>query len=90
MNPNKTIIKKLNNAEGKRLLEKTKLEYSKEIINKLKENPSDLLELLEILELPEELFYKYISGDEKGNIVIYDQALASLVKIRKINDINKK
>ena len=46
MNPNNTIIKKLNNAEGKRLLEKTKLEYSKEIINKLKENPHDLFMLL--------------------------------------------
>ena len=70
-----SIRKQLKNAEGKRLLEKTLLEYSKYIIQHLEEDPTLLIELLEKLEITEEEFYEYISGDKKGNIALYDQAL---------------
>ena len=75
MNDNNLIRKQLKNAEGKRLLEKTLLEYSKDIIQALEENPALLSEILYKLEITEEEFYDYISGDKKGNISLYDQAL---------------
>ena len=75
MNQNQKILRALKNAEGKRLLEKNRLEYSKEIINILKDDPQILSELLEQLELTEQDFYKYISGDKNGNITLYDETL---------------
>jgi len=86
----KKILKNLKNAEGKRLLEKTKLEYSKEIIKELQKNPQIFQDLIEYLEITEEEFYAYISGDLKGNISIYDAALNQGIKLNKqkikIND----
>lgn len=80
MNNNYLIKKQLKNAEGKRLLEKIILEYSKDIIKGLEDQPNKLPELLENLEISEEAFFGYISGDKKGNITLYDQALCLIKK----------
>lgn len=82
------IIKKLKNAEGKRMLTKIILEYSKEIIIILEKKPEILTQVLDELEIPEEDFLAYLSGDKKGNITLYDQTLC-LVK-NKINNFNNK
>ncbi len=80
---NKLIERQLKNAEGKRLLEKTRLEYSNEIISLLKKNPVDLYPLLDTLELTIDDFMKYLSGELKGNIVLYDQTLSYLNRTNK-------
>lgn len=98
MNNEIDIIKKLKNAEGKRLLEKNALEYSKEIITELSKEPEFLIQILNELELTEEDFFAYLSGEKKGNITLYDQTLC-LVKEKTLikdnnplyyNQINKK
>lgn len=70
----------LKNAKGKRLLKKVLLEYSYEIIEQLDKNPEVISQVLEDLEIPEEQFFKVISGDEEENITIYDQTLLILKK----------
>lgn len=80
MNKEIMIKKQLKNAEGKRLLAKTLLEYSQEIINELNKKPEKLPELLEKLEIPEVEFFSYVSGDTKGNISFYDQTLCLIKK----------
>ena len=62
------IIKKLKNAEGKRMLTKIILEYSKEIITILEKNPEILIQVLDKLELTEDDFLAYLSGDNKESI----------------------
>lgn len=86
---NKEITKrKLKNAEGKRLLEKTKLEYSKIIINGIKKEPELLESLLKSLEVTENEFFNYLSGDTTANITFYDQTL-TLVKMKRKNNEEK-
>lgn len=80
----KTTLRNLKNANGKRLLEKTRLEYSKEIIAVIQTNPQILPELLEYLDLTEEEFYSYISGDTQGNIALYDTALTQGINLNKV------
>ena len=84
MNNNINIMKQLKNAKGKRLLEKNILEYSKEIITNLEREPKKLIEILDELEITEEDFFAYISGEKKANITLYDQTL-SLVKTKTKN-----
>lgn len=85
MNNRINVIKKLKNAEGKRLLEKNILEYSKEIIKNLENNPDILNEIIDELEITEEDFLAYLSGDKKANITLYDQTLCLVKsKIKKI------
>ena len=85
MKNNKLIIKQLNNAKGKRLLERTKLEYSKEIILQLGKNPNIVPELLNELEITQEDFFNYLSGKYNANITLYDQTLTTAKeKIKKI------
>lgn len=79
------IKRKLKNAEGKRLLEKTILEYSKEIISEIKKDYSLLSEITESLQIPEEELFRLLSGEEKGNIVYYDQVLSITKKKVKSN-----
>ena len=68
---NKYQIKKnLKNAEGKSLLMKTKLEYSKEIIKYIEQNPEELPQIIEILEIPEDDFFKSLSGEKDNNITL--------------------
>ena len=69
------IKRKLENAEGKRLLEKTILEYSKEIISEIKKDYSLLSEITESLQIPEEELFRLLSGEKNGNIIYYDQAI---------------
>lgn len=83
------IKRKLKNAEGKRLLEKTILEYSKEIISAIQKDYSLLSEITENLQITEEELFKILSGDKKSNITYYDQAL-SIVKRREKSRDNKK
>ena len=75
MDNNTNTIKQLKNAKGKRMLEKIILEYSKEIIDGLVNNPDILFQVLDNLEITEEDFFSYLSGEKKGNIAVYDQAL---------------
>ena len=62
-------ITKLNNIEGLRLLKLTKLDYSKNIINLLKDNPNCLPTLLEALEVTEEEFSDYLLDNKKIDVV---------------------
>ena len=75
---NNSVQKEILNAKGKRLLSKTKLNYSMAIINKLQQQPSMLTELLDDMELTKDEFFSYISGEENANISFYDQALESV------------
>lgn len=85
MNNKISIIKQLKNAKGKRLLQKNILEYSKEIITNLENNPEILNQVLDELEIPEEDFFAYISGEKKANITLYDQTLSIIkTKVKKI------
>ena len=87
MNNNINIIKQLKNAKGKRLLQKNMLEYSKEIITSLENNPKLLPQIIDELEITEEDFFAYISGEKNANITLYDQTL-TLVKT-KTKDIER-
>ena len=89
MNQNQKTLRDLKNAEGKRLLEKNRLEYSKEIINILKKDQKILSELLDRLELTEKDLYEYISGDKKGNITLYDETLNQVTHLTKERKNNK-
>ena len=71
------------------MLTKIILEYSKEIIIILEKKPEILTQVLDELEIPEEDFLAYLSGDKKGNITLYDQTL-SIVKLKSRNIQNKK
>ena len=85
---NTNLIKKnLKNVEGKRLHNKTLLEYAREISEKLEEHPEYLPELLEILGIVEEDLYDYLSIDKKANIIFYDKALSHLIKKKTNNNI---
>lgn len=88
MNEEARIKQMIKNAEGKRLLEKINLEYSKKIIDEIKLNPAIVKELLEELEITEEKFFAYISNEIPTNITFYDQTL-SLVRKKSIDE-NKK
>ena len=79
------IKRKLENAEGKRLIEKTILEYSKEIISAIQKDYSLLSEITESLQIPEEELFRLLSVEEKGNIVYYDQVLSITKKKVKSN-----
>ena len=83
------IQRKLKNAKGKRLLESTILEYSKEIISAIQKDYSLLDEITENLQITEEELFKILSGEKKVNIIYYDQAL-STVKKRKKTKNNKR
>lgn len=72
---NETQIK-LKNIAGKRLLEKTKLEYSQSIIAELSKYPEIINEVIDNLDLVEEDFYNYLSGTKSINITFYDEALS--------------
>ncbi len=83
---NKIKIKRnLKNADGKRLLEKTRLEYSREIIIRLQKNPLQLNDILKELEVTEEDFMNYLSGTKNANITFYNQAL-TLVKKKELTE----
>ena len=82
MNQELEIKKNLKNAEGKRLLEKTKLDYSENIIQELYNNPQMLDEILNDMEITEQEFFDNLSGDKNANITFYDQVLI-LTKQRK-------
>ena len=80
MNKEYETIRRLKNADGKRIYTKTILEYAREISEILKKNPEYLLQLLEVLEVTEDDLYLYISCEKTANITLYDQALSYLVK----------
>ena len=79
----------LQNAEGKRLLQKNYLEYSSEIIKVVSDNPEIFPELLESLNITKEQFYKYISGEETANITFYDRAYEESLKLTKAKTYTK-
>lgn len=69
------MLKKLKNIEGKRLMEKTRLDYSQNILNILTSNPQVVPVVAEQLELTEEQLFALLSGDKMGNITFYEEAL---------------
>ena len=79
----------LKNAEGKRLLQKTKFEYASEIINIIKNNPSIYNDLLKDVELTSNEFFNYLSGDVDGNIIIYDYLLDKSKKLVKKKNLKE-
>ena len=83
MTKNKQTLRLLKNIEGKRLLEKNKLEYSKQIINLLQNQPQILPELIEQLELTEKDLFELLSGDKKGNITLYNETLKEAYNLTK-------
>ena len=89
MNNQLTQNKILRNIEGKRLLEKTFLEYSIKIIKELEKNPQILPEILDELEITELEFLDYISGKSQANITLYDQTL-TLIKTKTKKNIHPK
>ena len=78
----------LRNIEGKCLLEKSLLEYSREIVKELKNDLSLLPILLEKLKVNEKEFYSLISLEKVGNITFYDESLQLLKK--EISDTRNK
>lgn len=85
---NKLIIKKdLKNVKGKRVVQKVIQEYSSYIIEIIMENPDFLQEITTALEITEEDFYKYLSGEMDANITFYDQALVLCKKKLKENNV---
>jgi len=75
MNKSNLLKKKLKNAQGKALLAKTKLEYSKLILENMMKDPEILEYLLSSLEITEEDFLSIISTEKKENITFYEQTL---------------
>lgn len=80
---------KLNSIAGKRLLEKTKLEYSQSIIAELSNYPEIINEVIDNLDLIEEDFYDYLSGDKSTNITFYDEALTVIKEKIKQKELKK-
>lgn len=69
------IQKELKNAEGKRILQKTKLEYAKKIIEDLQKEPSVTEIVTSRLDVSNQYFFESLSGSVNENIVYYDEAL---------------
>ena len=67
----------MDNEKGKRLLEKTKLQYTRDILNSIQENPNLLDVVLEELYLDKEEFFEKLK-DTHTNITFYDQAYLSI------------
>lgn len=87
----KNLRKQLKNARGRRLLEKTKLEYSRKIIESLEKDYSLFEEILNELEITEQEFLGYISGDIEANVTFFDQVLVIInKKIGNEDDTSKK
>lgn len=87
MNDRNQTRKTMKNIQGTIQLAKSRLEYAREIVISLEQNPELLPELLIALELTEEELYIQLSNPEKGNITTYDQALV-LLKRRTNNKMN--
>ena len=75
MNESNLLKKKLKNVQGKTLLAKTQLEYSKLILESIQKKPELLNYLLDSLEIAEEDFLSIISTEKKENITFYEQTL---------------
>lgn len=74
------VDKRIKNAMGKRQLQMVKLDYSKEILMRLKNNSLVFNQLLDDLEITEEEFFELVSGDISSDISVYDQTLILLKK----------
>lgn len=77
-NSDKFII---DNATGKRLIEKNRLNYSMEILKLLKSNPEIIDNVIKDLEIDKASFFKKLSGEEKGNISFYDDSYQTINKL---------
>lgn len=73
---NISLLQDLKNADGKRMLVKTALEYSKEISLKLQENPDLLEQILNELEMTLNDFLEYLTCYKIANITFYDEILS--------------
>lgn len=73
---NISIARDLKNTKGKQLLAKNALEYSREIVLQLQENPGLLEPILSELEMTSRDFLEYLSGFKIANITFYDETLS--------------
>ena len=89
MNKRIEITRKLKDAKGKILLEKTQLDYSKELIEILTQAPDKVPLILKSMEITEQELFDYLKKNKKGNIALYDQIL-TLTKKRNYVKPNKR
>ena len=90
MNKRIEITRKLKDAKGKILLEKTQLDYSKELIEILTQAPDKVPLILKSMEITEQELFDYLTGNKKGNIALYDQILTLTKKEIMLNQIKDK
>lgn len=77
------VQKQIKNEKGKLLLQKTKLEYSKVIVEVLNNNPQLVEMVKEKMEISDDELWNVLSGKEDSNIVFYDQALEILTHAKR-------
>ena len=65
----------IRNIRGLRLLERTYLDYSMSLLELISKNSEIEDSILRGLEITKNDFYKYLSGDVKGNITFHNEAL---------------
>lgn len=81
--------KRLANEKGKKMLRQVKINYSKEILELLKNSDDNMLfGILDDLGVTKDYLFKCLSLEIDENITFYDQAINSIVKRKKYR--NKK
>lgn len=81
--------KRLDNEKGKKMLRQVKINYSKEILELLKNSDDNMLfGILDDLGVTKDYLFKCLSLEIDENITFYDQTINSIVKRKKYN--NKK
>lgn len=86
MNTENRIIR---NAEGMRKIALSKLNYSLELLKKIKENPVLLDDIMNEMSLSDEDVERLLSGDRNINISYYDGAYKLVLEKEKLNEIRK-
>lgn len=81
--------KRLDNEKGKKMLRQVKINYSKEILELLKNSDDNMLfGILDDLGVTKDYLFKCLSLEIDENITFYDQTINSIVKRKKYS--NKK
>lgn len=81
--------KRLANEKGKKMLRQVKINYSKEILELLKNSDDNMLfGILDDLGVTKDYLFKCLSLEIDENITFYDQTINSIVKRKKYS--NKK
>lgn len=81
--------KRLANEKGRKMLRQVKINYSKEILELLKNSDDNMLfGILDDLGVTKDYLFKCLSLEIDENITFYDQTINSIVKRKKYS--NKK